>query len=155
MWRRRAKLQRALSALSLPLLDSSFLCRHYIQTNDFVPEWPTLDDVVRRMAEMHFLHEWTHYHRVLARSERQEPAVWRRAEATVLRDLGGWPSEWPWLRRVRLLRRAVAMLKIRTWLNQRVVVWKERFYDPDRGRFLSIGAHRFALATHRKRPRRA
>lgn len=159
---RRRQLRRELGALGLPLLDNSFLCRLYIQGDGFLPEWPTFDSVVRRMAEMHFLHEWTPYHERIAQLERDTAfrggLLWRRAEELVLGRVGGWPPEWPWLKRVRLLRRSVALLRIRLWLCRRIPAWKERFYDPDRGAFLAIGRVRFHtdnVSGRSKRARRA
>ena len=45
--------------------------------------------------------------------------------------------------RGRLLKRAMAPLRIRLWLNRQIPVWRERFYDPDRGAFLDLGRRRF------------
>ena len=145
---RRRCLRAELSKWQLELLDSSYLCRLYIYEARFVFAWPTLADLVRRMCEMRWLHEWTSYHARIREVEAAHPralpsALWRMAEARTVEAAGGWPDEWPWLRRTRLLLKAVARLRIRCWLARWTPSWLERFYHPDTGRFVSLRARRF------------
>ena len=142
---RRVRLRRALGAVGLELRDDSYLCRLYVAEAAFEREWPTLPDVVRRLCEMEWLHEWTPYHAALRRVN-----DYRRAEALVLAGAGGFPSEWPWQRRAHLLARALAGLRCRRWLRRWLPRWIERFYDPDRGRYLAIAAARLVGRKRRR-----
>ena len=143
---RRVRLRRALCAVGLELRDDSYLCRLYVAEAAFERSWPTLPDVVRRMCEMEWLHEWTSYHAALRRCA----SDYRRAEALVLAARGGFPSEWPWQRRAHLLAHALAGLRCRCWLRRWLPRWIERFYDPDRGRYLALAAARWVGRKRRR-----
>jgi hypothetical protein len=98
---RRAQLMAALGEFRLELRSDSALCDSFIRTGHM-----EIDQVVRRMCEMRFLHEYTPYRNVLysirddwrymgERWDADETA--EEAEAQALREVHGWPARWPWL----------------------------------------------------------
>ena len=98
---RRAQLVAALGEFRLELRSDSALCDLFIRRGGL-----ELDQVVRRMCEMRFLHEYTPYRNVLysirdewremgERWDADETAA--EAEAQAVREVGGWPARWPWL----------------------------------------------------------
>ena len=99
---RTAELAAALSREGLDIHSDSSLCTKYVRHGP-TPEWP-LDAVVRRTAQMRFLHESTNYGSVLRRTRDEhhcrgqydEKEIEQEAESKVLADVGGWPSRWPW-----------------------------------------------------------
>jgi hypothetical protein len=102
---RHSELATALHSFGLKIRGDSFLCSQYIREGP-TWDWP-LQNVVRRMAEMKFLHEYTNYASALQciRDDyRAEGRWWNRheteaeAEHLVIRQHGGWPAIWPWLR---------------------------------------------------------
>ena len=101
---RRAQLEAALGVFRLELRSDSSLCNEFIRCAGRC-DW-TIDRVVRRMAEMRFLHEHTSYRNVLhdirdeyrdmgERWDAKETA--REAEALAVARVGGWPARWPWM----------------------------------------------------------
>jgi hypothetical protein len=104
---RKAELAAALQRYGLTIRSDSFLCKNYL-AHGATAEW-SLDRVVRRMAEMRFLHDHTDYSSVLSRIrdeyrqnreryDAQETA--EQAESEVVCNLpeGDWPEQWPWMR---------------------------------------------------------
>lgn len=101
---RRGTLEAALAEQGLRIRSDSFLCDNYLKHGE-TPQW-SLQTVVRRMAQMKFLHEYTRYqwHMGNIRQEyrdmgdRYEVEELRgEAEHRALRDVHGWPMRWPWL----------------------------------------------------------
>ena len=122
---RRVEIIDALKAVGLELRPDSKLCQRYIE--DGVGEGWTVAKIVRRMAEMRFLHDHTKYTQILDSQsystyesakeyytdhrgkeryydprkdyERKDDAENDRrvSEAQAVRRVGGWPKVWPWL----------------------------------------------------------
>ena len=99
---RRLQLVTALGKFGLELRADSKLCESYInRAGSF-----TIDQVVRRMCEMRFLHHHTHYVDILhdiRRDIREMGERWDSdetaddAEVQAVGQAGGWPARWPWL----------------------------------------------------------
>lgn len=105
---RRQALTSALAERGLALRADSRLCEMYLESGEKCG-W-TLAGIVERMCQMKYLHEYTNYSDMLwrIRENYRDCGMWwdaeetqAEAENTVVSRRGGWPAEWPWLRRGR------------------------------------------------------
>ena len=100
---RRAELTAALAAQGLTRRSDSWLCEQYLKRGP-TAEWP-LEAVVRRMAQMKYLHEHTDYRAILRdiRNDIRECGErWDAVETAEDAEQqalppGGYPAVWPWL----------------------------------------------------------
>lgn len=110
---REEELQAALKAINLTIRADSKLCREYINhPESCLP----LSEIVQKMAEAHFLHNYTRYQKTMNRIKADSVCYcsdtdsddcecdyvsWTEAAATararVLTAVRGFPEEWPWL----------------------------------------------------------
>jgi len=113
--KRKAELIQALAKYRLQLRNDSKLCQKYIDNtinhqSRSVPlhrNW-TLDQVVERMCQMHFLYNYANMDRCLekAKSQQEEEleagyfpdiSIFEEAEMLALEATNGYPDNWPWL----------------------------------------------------------
>ena len=100
---RRSELSAALAAQGLKLRSDSWLCEQYLKHGP-TAEWP-LAAVVRRMAQMKYLHEHTNYRdilRAIRNDIRECGERWDAVETAEDAEQqalppGGYPAVWPWL----------------------------------------------------------
>jgi hypothetical protein len=98
---RETRLKEELAKVKLEIRDDSQLCKEYIEGSDL-----SLEDVVKEMATMHYLHSYTEYKADLERvadylikSRGPFRGVWRCAAQSVklVHVSKGLPEKWPWL----------------------------------------------------------
>lgn len=100
---RKQELIDALDEYGLELRSDSKLCEKYIKLLD-----SDLDYVVRRMCEMKYLYEYCNMKKELKEVEREhiqtlnagyvpDMSVFQEAEDNILRRIGDYPEEWPWI----------------------------------------------------------
>lgn len=100
---RRTELSAALAAQGLKLRSDSWLCEQYLKHGP-TAEWP-LAAVVRRMAQMKYLHEHTDYRNILRDIRNDIRECGERWDAVETAEdaeqqalpRGGYPAVWPWL----------------------------------------------------------
>lgn len=98
---REKRLQAALSEIKLDMREDSQLCKDFINGSDI-----SLEEVVKEMATMHYLYNYTDYktdlERVVAHLvQTRGPfrGVWRCAAQSVklVHMSKGLPEKWPWM----------------------------------------------------------
>lgn len=107
---RRKSLSSALGEINLSIPNHSGLCNRYIEGHPKNPNylgkrWELLE-VVARVAQLKWLHEFTDYRRRCdaAANELRDDGVNLRdinfkfgVEEEIVAERGGWPKRWPWL----------------------------------------------------------
>lgn len=86
---RRRMLEDLLSNYKIELRNDSVLCNTFIYNG--VIALDSLEDTAKRMAEMHYLYLYTAYPDLVCFHDKEY------AEETALREMGGYPNQWPWL----------------------------------------------------------
>lgn len=107
---RKKSLKKKLGEKGLELRRDSKLCQTYIQENRYI-YGKTVQDIVDRMCQMHFLYAFTDYNKrkkgiiEAKRKELKKKMISRdllleccqKAEDELVDEMGGWPDDWPWL----------------------------------------------------------
>lgn len=107
---REKELTQALAKIGLVIRDDSYLCKQYIE-GKVNSNFPSLDSVVTRMAQMHYLYEYCNfekYKRLAYEDIRQQGflgyiypgEISDTAESMALKKYGKYPETWPWLTNV-------------------------------------------------------
>lgn len=102
---RKRDLQLALKKVGLKLRPDSKLCEGYIDGT--IKDW-SIDQIVHRMCQMHFLYNYGNMDYHLEKSYKYQTeelnagffpdmTVPEQAEMHALEEIGGYPKKWPWL----------------------------------------------------------